>query len=156
MRIENKELFFRYACPCLEDRLGKKGKEIIEDFVKYGYIPPNLSKLFPTAFKRMEKIMKKMGKKIADEEDIKRYFFEVHNSHLKRLYESTSDRKLKEKAYSCMVKIGKVLNEKGEVYRVKIDSIGSREILCKSFLKNIKTGEKVVVHWNYIVDKVEK
>ncbi len=159
MKFENKDLFFRYACPCLA-KLGEKGKNIIEKYIQKKEIPKDLDKLFPDAIKNLKK---KYGDKLITIDEIKEYFLVDHNKELLEIYKKL--KKLKKEAddvKKCLARKGRVIDKKNGVYEVKLEEISDEEeiidsetILCKSLLNEINNNSEVVVHWGYIVDVVE-
>ena len=153
VKIENLDMFFRYACPCLENRLGEEGKKIIESYIKRKEIPENLERLFPNALECISKITKRLNKKKVDEEVIKEYFFGPHNKSLEKLYKSEKllSTEVKEKARLCMVLEGVVREKRAKDYVVNLGLDEKRE--CRSLIGDLEEGERVYVHWYYIIDR---
>jgi Ni,Fe-hydrogenase maturation factor len=148
MKIKNRKLFFAYALPCLEDLIKKgkiskkKAKSMISDY-KAGKLLEGCERVFETALFFLEKIAKKMGKKYIDEEVIRKYFQEYHNKILEK-------GKSLEK---CKIKFGKVIRIGRNCVWVKVNGKNKK---YKTFLDDLKEGDNVVLHWDYIVDKAEK
>ncbi|MEM7821385.1 MAG: hypothetical protein QXX38_01040 [Candidatus Aenigmatarchaeota archaeon] len=144
MEIEDKNIFFSYALPCLENpkKKIKIGREEVRRLLflhEFGEkIPDGNEKLFEVALFYLKKIAKKMGKKKIDKEVIRRYFLKEHN-------------KIPGIREKCKVKFGKVL----KVGKNPLVKVCGKVKKYRSFL-DVRTGDAVVIHWNYIVDKPEK
>ncbi len=149
MKIENKKLFFAYALPCIENIIKKgkisreKAKELFQKYEKNEELPEGTEKIFEVALFYLNKIAKLMEKKSIDEEVIRTYFQKHHNKILEK-------GKHLEK---CKVKIGKVVKVGKKYTLVKVEGKTKK---YKSFVKNLKKGEEVILHWDYIVDKPER
>lgn len=148
MRIKNKELFFAYALPCIKNLVKKghiskeKAKKLISDYEKVKRLPEGTEKIFEVALFYLNKIAKIMNKKVIDDEVIRKYFQEYHNRLIKSKNLDT-----------CKIKFGEVVKLQKKYVLVKT---GRKIRIYKSFLKDLKKGDKVVLHWDYIVDRSRK
>lgn len=148
MKIKDRRLFFAYALPCLKFLVEKgkiskrKAKSIICEY-KAGKSLEGCENIFKNALFYLEKIARKMKKNCIDEEVIRKYFQEFHNKIVEEC-------KLSEE---CKVKFGEVIRVRGEHVWVRVNGKIKR---FNSFVDYLKKGEKVVLHWNYVVDKAHK
>lgn len=149
MRIENRRLFFAYALPCIESTIKKgkisreKAKELFRKYEKGEELPESAEKIFEVAIFYLNKIARLMKKKSIDEVVIRTYFQKHHNKILGK----------GKRSEKCKVKIGKVVGICKDYVLVKVEGKTKK---YKSFVKSLKNGEEVVLHWDYIVDKPER
>lgn len=148
MRIKNKKLFFAYALPCIRNLVkkrkvsGERARKLISDYEKGKKLPEGTEKIFEVALFYLNKIAKMMGKKVIDDEVIIKYFQEYHNELLKG-----------KNLDICKIRFGEVVKVQKKYVLVKT---GGRIKRYKTFLNDLKEGDQVVLHWDYIVDKMEK
>lgn len=131
-----KELFLKYALPC------SSNPEEIKRQIKKGKFSVEIEKDFPTATGAL-KVMED-GKRI-DEDTVREYFW---FKHAEVLEESTAD---EEKIFKCLVMPGKLLNEE----EVKLVN-GEKRKVDASLIDEPKKGSLVVVHYNYVAEKIQE
>jgi hydrogenase maturation factor len=151
--ISDKELFLRYAIPCgevlvkrgsLDPKLLKKAEKIVTDG-KTANIDP--SKMFPTAAKMCTLIAHKMGKKVIDQEVIRRYFLFEHEKAVRwrmRIYPDVVPEK-------CIVFPARVLRS-GEL--LLVNTPAGKRILDTRFAPEVKRGDWVSMHYSYASEKI--
>jgi len=153
MQIKNRNLFFRYALPCADTlvKRGKITKSDLDEFLirvsKNEDLPEGTEKVFTVAMVMCKLIAKKMKKKEIDDDVIRQYFLIDHDKIVRERYNLMKDFD----PIACKTKIGTVVKIDGDKILVKTDF---GENFYKSFIKNLKEGDEVVVHHNFIVDKL--
>lgn len=162
MEIEDKLLFLKYALPSLVGKSGSRGlcsgatvgfsESQINGFVKQvseGEVPDlDIGKTFRVATAMCNFIAAKMGKKSVDSEVIRKYFLFEHNNVVderSKLAKGLDNE-------SCKTYAGKILSIKEKLAIVKT-RIGEKEY-STSFLNDAKVGDRVAVHFSYIIERV--
>ena len=153
------EYFFSYAFPCVHTlrEFGRITKEryefILEDFEK-GEIPSKeeLEDIFTAAFRRLKLIAKERGKDYWDPEIVKDYWRVLHNKFIDE----------KDGTYAMT---SKEFNELCKVHEAIVLFVGDNEIVVeynntrrkvlKDLIPDVEVGDKVTIHLNYAVEKLE-
>jgi len=140
----------KYALPC-SDTLIKRG-EVDENYIKKLFeivksgkdIPKNSEKIFKVAYSFCKKIGEKINKDPMDEDVIRRYFLYEHDDVVEKIgYEQ-----------SCKVYPGLCLKIENGLAKI-ITPIGVN-FYKMDFLPDLKENEYVVVHREFVVERVSK
>ena len=153
------EFFFRYAYPCSDTlfKLGKLNKEnklLLDSNFKNNTTPTKLEleECYHAAFRRIKIIAEKMNKQdYWDKAVIKSYFRDKHNDFID-MNEGTYAKIPQSIKDICKVYIAEVVSIKGNIVVVKYDH-RERSVINK-FIKDIKVGDKVTIHFGFAVEKV--
>ena len=121
----------------------KEAEKLISDFKKGRKLPKGAEKIFKVAMFYLEKIAIEMGKKSIDKDVILKYFHERHNEVVEK--NKTTDR--------CKITFGEVIKNQKDGALVKSNGKIKK---YKSFVRNLKSGDAVVLHYDYIVDRYWK
>lgn len=155
MKIKDKRLYFCYALPCAQTFV-KRGKlkqqdldKTIKDFSE-GKNIDGFEKHFLVANRMLEIIASKMGKNEIDEQVIHQYYLIDHDKIVDARFEEMKDFN----PIQCKIKIGKVLSVSQGKARVKTP-FGISEYRT-DFVNNIKPGDTVSVHYDFISEKIDK
>ena len=156
MEISNRILFFKYALPCAETLI-KRGDLSQEEFVKMlakvsrGEEPEkNSENVFKVAMAHLKFVSMQKKKNEIDEDSIREYFLFGHDEAVDERFEKMGDfDQEKCRTYPGIVKEvkdGKTLVE---------TPLGT-EYYKNDFAKDLKIGEFVVVHRDFVVEKISK
>ena len=158
--MEPEVYFLKYAFPCshilwrVRREITEEEYKKMENAAKHNKILSGrfLEKAFWRAFTRIEKLAEEMGKDKWDIEVIKEYFCVRHNSVL-----NVSDypESFKEMCKTYKARVIEETND-GEVivsYESELDGEKKRKVK-KDYIKDLKVGERVWIHWQYAVEKV--
>ncbi|MFH1802250.1 MAG: hypothetical protein ABH864_02240 [archaeon] len=160
--MEPEVYFVKYAYPCAHILCTVRGDVSEEDFDKMRDAAVNdkvmdreyLEKVFFRAFDRIKKIAEEMGKDKWDIEVIREYFVGRHNDVL---MDSDYPESFKE---MCKTHQGKVVSveDNGEVIvRYNSEQGGEKKRkIRKDYFPDLKVGDKVMIHWRYAVERIEK
>lgn len=155
MEIKDKRLFLKYALPCATT-LVKRGwikqedmDRMLDMLVNNKEINVDLKKIFVVASSICSLIAMKAEKKEIDSGVIRDYFWNEHDYMVDKRYEEMKDFDPEE----CRVYSGKVLKvgEKAEVMTPK-----GTASYRKDLAPEIKEGDYVVMHYDFIVEKITK
>lgn len=153
--IKDKELFLRYAIPCGEVlvKRGELKEELLKnlnDSVANGRkIDVPVEDIFKVASRMCTIIAKRMGKKEIDENVIRKYFLLEHEKAIiwrKKIYPDIDIKR-------CRVYPGKVLKIDFDGALVKTQ-LGEK-MLRNDFSPDLKKGEWVSTHYDYISEKIK-
>lgn len=158
--MEPEVYFIKYAYPCAHI-LCKVRKDVseeefraMEDAAINNKIMDReyLERVFFRAFNRIGKIAQELGKDKWDKEVIEEYFVGRHNDVLEKSDYPESFKEM------CCVYGGEVveLDEKGGVvvlYKSRDGTTRKRKVR-KDYFKDLKIGDKVRIHWQYVVEKI--
>ncbi len=153
MRIKNRRLFFCYALPCAQTLVSRgqlKQEEldkIIEDFSNGKLPKKGFENNFKVAMAMLKILAQKLGKKEIDDEVIRQYYLVEHDRVVDQRYEEVGDFD----PIACKIRVGEVLAIDGKKAKVKTE-FGIKDYRT-DFVKRLKVGDKVVVHYNFIVEK---
>ena len=156
MKVEDLELFMRYALPCIDTKVkrgeisGEEARKVLEEFVRKRKIPKDFEKRFYTAFQVCSFLAKRKGKDKIDSEIIREYFWWIHPSVVRGIYKIRKDFNPVE----CLVYPGIVLEVFGNLARVRTP-IGGKEYR-KDFVESLRKKDKVVVHRGYVVERISE
>jgi hydrogenase maturation factor len=149
----SRKLFFRYAVPCSET-LAKRGvitqkyqRSLVRSVILNKKIPKNAENTFKVASSMCEKTAKKLGKKSIDKEVIRNYFLFGHDKAVDRRYKIFKDFD----PMLCRIYSGKVLLSGS---RALVQTIAGDKEYSTSL--RVKKGDYVVVHRDFIVEKISK
>ncbi len=149
----SRKLFFRYAVPCSET-LAKRGvitqkyqRSLMNSILLNRKIPKDAENIFKVASSMCEKTAKKLGKKSIDKEVVRRYFLFGHDKVVDRRYKIFKDFD----PMLCRLYSGKVLVSGS---RALVQTIMGDKKYRTSL--RIKKGDYVVVHRDFIVEKISK
>jgi len=159
MDVKNKEsrlLFFKYAIPCAET-LAKRGfitqryrKKLMKNVIFNKKIPKDTEKIFKIANIMCEKIAKKLGKKFIDKDVIRKYFLFEHDKIVDKRYKMFKDFD----SLQCRLYSGKVINLKNR--KIIVHTIIGNKKYKNIFIPNLKIGNFVVVHRDFIIEKINE
>lgn len=163
MKITNMELFLKYALPCgpAHVKRGNMEEDLLNDSINYissGKNMPKkmedaLEKIFFTAVERCSALAKKRNMHEIDALIIRDYFLKVHN----KIIEKRCQQKGVEEGFdpvACKTRLGKVIEvyEKNAKVRIDSDTLKYRTDL----VSGLKKEDDVIVHYNFIVEILEK
>ncbi len=153
--IENKELFLRYAVPCGEvlvkrGELKKEFLQTLHDSVIYRQdIDLPVEKFFPVASRMCSILARRMGKRTIDDEVIRKYFLIEHEKAILWRRQIKPDINVKE----CRVYPGRVIKVYSDNALVKTPL--GEVMLRTDFVKNLKPGDWITKHYDYITEKIK-
>jgi hydrogenase expression/formation protein HypC len=153
MQIKNKRLFFCYALPCAQTFVKRKQlkqeelDKIIYDFSKDKMPENGFENTFKVAMSMLKILALKLGKDEIDEYVMRQYYLVEHDKIVDRRYEEMGDFD----PTACKIRIGEVLDINGNKAKVKTD-LGAKDYRT-DFVKNLKIGDWVIVHYDFIVEK---
>lgn len=146
----------KYALPC-GNTLAKRGsisRKFLNDTIKFvaddGKAGDHPEKIFKTALGMCAKIAKKSGKKSIGKNDVRRYFLFDHDDVIDRRYQIFGDFS----TLRCRTYPGKV-SKPGRTWVSVKTPIGNYRYRS-DFCRCLKRGDLVVVHRNFIVEKISK
>ncbi len=155
MRIEDRPLFLKYALPCAST-LVKRGNvtqervEKLKQLVSEGKVPEeNVERMFKVANAMCESIAERMGKNAIDAEVIRQYFLLEHSKVVDDRYKLMGDFN----PVDCKTYAGRVI-ETSDGSAVVETRLG-RKNYKSLFAKDVKKGDIVAVHFDYIVEKID-
>jgi len=153
MQIKNKRLFFCYALPCAQTFVKRKLlkqevlDKIIENFSK-GKLPEDgFENTFKVAMTMLKLLALKLGKDEIDDNVIRQYYLLEHDKVVDQRYEEVRDFD----PIACKIRVGEVLGISDNKAKVKTE-FGLKEYRT-DFVKNLKIGDQVIVHYDFIVEK---
>jgi hypothetical protein len=151
---EDKELFLKYAIPCGHvlvtrgDLKEQTLQKLERDLIAGKDIPEaTIKKIFKVAYAMCMLIAKKSGKEQINRNVTHRYFWKEHAKAIKWRAKIYPD----------------VVAEQCRIYRGRVLSVGERAIVLssqgkksfrKEFVPDLKKGDFVVTHYNYVVEKI--
>ncbi len=151
MEISDKLLFWKYALPCAVPSKAavKEDADRMIATVSKGNIPEeDLRSIFPIAPRLCEATAVKLGKKVIDASVIRVYFLLRHNEVVDASASQVNDYDPED----CKTYSGIVTNTDGVLAEVETTR-GIREYRT-DFCMNVKKGDRVVVHFDFIVEKI--
>jgi len=147
-------LFFRYALPC-STTLVKRGflsKKVVNKLIENLSLNKEIQKDFEKNFKianwMCNKIARRLKKKYIDNTVIRKYFLFEHDKVVDWRYSMFKDFNPE----NCRVYSGKVIRFKNKKALIKT-ILGIRNYKT-NFVNNLKIGDYVVVHRNFVVEKI--
>jgi len=130
---------------------GKLKKEeldkIIENFSRGNLPKKGFEEIFAVANAMLKIIAKKMGKEAIDAQVLRQYYLVDHDKVVDQRFEEVGDFD----PIACKIRIGEVLAVSGSKAKVKTE-FGLKEYRTY-FVKDVKVGDKVIVHYDFIVEK---
>lgn len=161
MKKENhiKQIFLKFAVPCafIIHQRGKIDDEMLADLELAAMgkkkIPRKiLEKIFWKAFERIDLVAKEMNLKRWDESVIREYFLHRHNDFIENGYDSykNAPASLKE---LCKVQEGTVVELQKKFGIAKLPN-GKIRTFIPIFIPDIKIGDKILLHYGYVVERV--
>lgn len=154
MRIKDRLLFLKYALPCAGTlvKRGKVSQEYIDTLVRLvaeGNVPEeDAEKIFRVATAMCDAIGSRMGKGAVDCDVIRQYFLLEHSEVVDDRYKLMGDFN----PTDCKTYAGKVLEVDGDSALIET-RLGKKEYRTV-FAKGVRSGDMVVVHFDFIVEKV--
>jgi len=155
MEIENRLLFFKYALPCagtLIERgsLTRENFEKMLSLVEEGKEPEKgKEKIFKVAMAYLTFIAKEKSKDIIDEEVIREYFLFRHDEAVEERFEEMGDFD----SLQCKTWPGIVKDVKDDAF---VETPIGIKPYKKIFVKDLKVDDTVVVHRDFIVERISK
>jgi hypothetical protein len=154
MRIDDRLLFLRYALPCA-GTLVKRGAisqaqvDKMIDLVSKDRLPPEgVESVFKVANAMCTVIAKRMGKESIDDEVIRQYFIMEHSKVVDDRFSLMKDFN----PVDCKTYTGKVIGlENGEAI---VSTVLGKRSYKTIFAKNVKENDDVVVHYDYVIEKI--
>lgn len=154
MKIEDRLLFLKYALPCA-GTLVKRGaitQDYLDDLVhtvSEGKVPAeDAESIFKVANAMCTKIGERMNKASIDAEVIRTYFLLEHSAVVDDRYALMKDFD----PVSCRT-YARTIVEAGKDYAI-IETGSGRKKYRTDFAKSVREGDCVIVHWNFVVEKV--
>ena len=154
--IKDKELFLRYAIPCGEVlvRRGELREELLSELkesVENGQeIDAPVGEIFKVASRMCTILAKRLGKTEIDGEVIRRYFMFEHEKAILWRKQFRPDISIKD----CMVYPGKVLRI--DFDKALVQTPLGEAMLRNDFNQDLKKGDVVSTHYDFISEKIEK
>ncbi|MFH7904347.1 MAG: hypothetical protein QXQ58_01365 [Candidatus Aenigmatarchaeota archaeon] len=156
MQIKNRKLFFCYALPCAQTfvKRGKISQEDLDRIIKNfsrGKMPKKgFESIFLVANNMLKIIAMKMGKDKIDMKVIRQYYLVDHDKVVDKRYEEVGDFD----PIACKIRVGEVLSIKDNKAIIKTE-FGIKEYKT-DFVKKLRVGDRVIVHYDFIVEKFTK
>ena len=159
MKIESKDdrlLFLKYALPCASTlvKRGNVSEEYVQHLVQLaskGKVPKEKAEeMFKVATAMCDYWAEKMHKDNVDSSVIRRYFLLEHSKVVDDRYEIMRDFN----PVDCKTYLGSVVSSDTNFARVKT-KLGIRRYR-KTFVKDAKKGDTVIVHFDYIIERAPK
>lgn len=159
MKITASLLFAKYALPCGHKHVkgGMLTQKELDDSIEMAShgieIPEKNLKVYETALNRCERIAKKLKMKEIDGLVVREYFLKYHNRIIDRMCSSKSAPEGIEPE-RCKVRLGEVR----EVYEktALVDVVSKQDEYRKDFAMNVKPGDRVSVHYDFIAEVLGK
>jgi len=154
MIIKDRLLFLKYALPCANTlvKRGTVSKEYVDKLIKEvarNKVPvENAEKIFKVATSMCFNIAEKMKKDSVDSEVIRQYFLFEHDKVVDDRFKLMGDFN----PIDCKTYAGKVLSVHDK-YAIVETPLGKRKYKTV-FAKDVKKNDYVVVHFDYIVEKI--
>ncbi len=154
MRVEDKILFLRYAMPCASTFVTRHiisqddANSMIEQ-VSHGAVPKSAMRMFNVAHAMCEVTAREMNKAVIDAAVIRQYFHGKHNEVVDYDYAMMHDFD----PDCCKIHIGKVVAVGAGGATVETD-LGQK--LYRTDFCNVKEGDEVAVHYDFIVERTNK
>ncbi len=152
---ESRLLFMKYALPCA-GTLVKRGKLAQQDIdeliniIKTGSaVPEGAENIFKVAMAACSLLAMDKGMKLIDDEVIREYFLFGHDDVIDRRYEEMGDFDPE----ACRTRAG-VVEDVLEGAAIVRTSAGAKEY--RTDFADVREGDLVVVHWNFIVERIDK
>ncbi|MEM5807407.1 MAG: hypothetical protein QW474_03425 [Candidatus Aenigmatarchaeota archaeon] len=156
MQIKNRKLFFCYALPCAQNfvKRGKINQEELDKIIKnfsMGRMPKKgFESIFLVANNMLKVVAMKMGKDKIDTKVIRQYYLVDHDKVVDKRYEEVGDFD----PIACKIRVGEVLTIKNKKATIRTE-FGIKEYRT-DFVKKLKVGDKVIVHYDFVVEKFTK
>lgn len=153
MIIEDRLLFLKYALPCAGTlvRRGNVSKEYIDKLTKMvseGRVPKeDAESMFKVATAMCNSIAERMNKEAVDADVIRTYFLLEHSEVVDDRFNLMKDFN----PVDCKTYSGKVAGI-GEGFANVRTRLGEKRYKT-DFAKDLHTGDTVIVHWDYVVEK---
>tara|TARA_Y100000310_G_C20648644_1_gene798110 strand:+ start:483 stop:1007 length:525 start_codon:yes stop_codon:yes gene_type:complete len=150
--------FFKYAFPCsqVKVKLGslseERYNELMEIFLKKS--SPNkevLEKTFPPAFRRINKLAKKINKNTWDFSVIKKYWEEEHNIIIDQgdgMYGTASE------SFKDLCKVHEAEVIKKHENKLIVEYNAKKRIVSDFLVPEVQVGDKVRIHFAFVIEKV--
>ncbi len=153
MKIKDRALFLKYALPCAST-LVKRGN-VSQDYIDYlialvseGKLPKeNAEAIFKIAIAMCDNVATRMKKKSVDTDVIRRYFLLEHSKVVDDRFKLMGDFN----PVDCNTYLGTV-EEVGSNSATVKTILGKRKYKTV-FCKSLKKGDKVVVHYDFIIER---
>jgi len=156
MEISNRILFFKYALPCAETLI-KRGNLTPEEFDKMlakvvkGEEPEKSSEsVFKVAMAHLKLISMQKKKNEVDEDTIREYFLFGHDEAVDERFEEMGDFDQEK----CRIYPGVVKEVKNG--KALVETPIGTEPFRNDFVKDLKALDTVVVHRNFVIEKISK
>lgn len=161
IEMEPEVYFIKYAYPCAhilwkvrKDITGEEYRAMYDAAVNNKVMGRDyLEKVFVRAFARMRPLAEEMKKDdVWDVEVIREYFVERHNAVLSGSDYPESFKEM------CKTYEAEVVSLEGNEALVRYESEQGGEKkrkVRKDYLPDLKSGERVMIHWQYAIEKVD-
>jgi hypothetical protein len=153
MAPDDRLLFLKYALPCAGTlvRRGKVSQEYINglvELVSMGELPQeDAESMFKVANAMCDAVAEKTGKSRVDSDVIREYFLLGHSEVVDERYDLMRDFDPVE----CKTYKGEIVSLGNGSAMVRT-RLGEKEYRT-SFAKDVKIGDTVVVHWNFVIER---
>ncbi|MEM5801620.1 MAG: hypothetical protein QXE34_03125 [Candidatus Aenigmatarchaeota archaeon] len=142
--------------PCAQTfvKRGKISQEDLDKIIKNfsrGKMPKKgFESIFLVANNMLKIIAMKMGKDKIDMKVIRQYYLVDHDKVVDKRYEEVGDFD----PIACKIRVGEVLSIKDNKAIIKTE-FGIKEYKT-DFVKKLRVGDRVIVHYDFIVEKFTK
>ena len=159
--MEPEVYFLRFAYPCAEAlvHMGRIDDEKLKELERcvltdHPASRKELENIFESAFRRLKRLSKEMGKDSWDMEVLKKYWEKEHNKFIDSGEEGHPESGETFKDF-CRVHVAKVVRKKPkETLLVRYDN--EEQVVLDTLVRNInlEVGDKVRIHRGYAIEKV--
>ncbi len=157
IRIADKKLFLRYAMPCASTlvRRGSISKPVADGLLDYVLgkkkINADIGEIFQVAYEACSKIAQDTRKREIGPVEIREYFWRQHDDVIERRFEEKKDFDKE----ACRIWTGKVLRPL-EGSRAEVLTQRGKMAFRADFEPNLRSGDYVLVHYDFISEKVSR
>jgi hydrogenase maturation factor len=156
LEISNRILFFKYALPCAETLIKRKNltrekfRKMIKQMAEGREPEKNKENIFKVAMAHLTFLALERKKDKIDDETIREYFLFNHDEAVEERFEEMGDFD----SESCRTYPGIV--RKIESNRASVETLLGIKPYKKDFVDDLKMQDIVVVHRDFIVEKISK
>jgi hypothetical protein len=163
MEITDKLLFLQYALPCAEEGILKRGlitREQLDDAIEQvskGKVPNGgIEKKFLEA-NAFCKLLAIQGKKTSIDDDVIREYFLIRHNNVVDDWVKHDEVPKGFNARGCKTHPGKVvaLSRDFALVETNLGDGPERKSYRTSFVKGLKVGDDVAVHFDYVAEKID-
>jgi len=151
--------FLKYAFPCAfislqRGRIDQSEYEMLEDAAINNRVIPKeqLEEVFVPAIRRMKRLADKMDLDVWSRVLLEEYYIKQHNQII--------DEGIEDYAHApevlrelCKVRMAEIIEVKGDLAVAKLEN-GKDRAVQSDLVGMLKVGDKVMVHYGYVVEKL--